>query len=86
MIRKTELREAAYDWVKGLPHGRVFGHSDTYRFLEEHFAMECSQRGDAATEPRYRNDARWAVQDALGKTSGKTKVIEQTGRGQFRRL
>jgi hypothetical protein len=86
MLKKTELRDAAYGWIRGLPHGAAFGHRDTYRFLEEHFVKECIQRGDAAKEPRYKNDARWAVQDALGKTSGKHKLVEQAGHGQFRRL
>jgi hypothetical protein len=86
MLKKTALRDAVYGWIKSLPHGRPFEHGETYHFLEQHFSKECSQRGDAATEPRYKNDARWAVQDALGKTVGRTKIIEQAGRGRFRRL
>ncbi len=86
MLKKTELREAAYGWIESLAHGSPFEHTDTYHFLETNFAYECSQRGDATREPRYKNDARWAAQDALGKTHGKTKLIEQAGRGRFRRL
>ena len=86
MLKKTELRDAAYDWIKSLPSGRFFEHGEVYRFLEENFSKECSQRGDAVAEPRYKNDARWAVQDGLGKTIGRTKIIEQAGRARFRRL
>jgi hypothetical protein len=86
LLKKTELREAAYGWMENLPHGTHFNHNDTYHFLEANFADECRQRGDAIAEPRYKNDARWAVQDALGKTPGKSKMIEQVGHGCFRRL
>jgi hypothetical protein len=86
MLKKTELREAVFGWIEGLAHGSYFEHADTYRFLETNFAKDCSKRGDAAAEPRYRNDARWAVQDALGKTPGKARIIEQAGRARFRRL
>jgi hypothetical protein len=86
MLKKTELREASYIWIERLPHGNEFEHTDTYHFLETNFDAECSQRGDAKSEPRYKNDARWAVQDALGKTSGKTRIIEKVGHGRFRRL
>lgn len=61
MLKKTELREAAFGWIKDLPAGRLFENQDLYRFLEKDFASDCSSRGDAAREPRYRNDARWAV-------------------------
>ena len=86
VLKKTELRDAAYGWIEGLPHGSYFDHTDTYQFLEMNFPDECSQRGDAVAEPRYKNDARWAVQDALGKTPGKNKIIEQVGHARFRRL
>jgi hypothetical protein len=80
MLKNTELQEAAYGWIKALPHGRFFETSEIYRFLEEHFAMECSQRGDAATEPRYKNDARWAVQ--LAKRNKLLKITNIRGRFQ----
>jgi hypothetical protein len=86
MLKNTELRDGAYGWIKSLQRGSEFEHADTYRFLETNFAAECNQRGDAKSEPRYKNDARWAVQDALGKTTGKMKIIEQVGYGRFRRL
>jgi hypothetical protein len=86
MLKKTELREAVYEWIRKLGSGTVFGHNQAYRFLEEEYANECGERGDAASEPRYKNDARWAVQDALGKSVGKTKIVEPTSRGRFRRL
>lgn len=86
MLKKTELREAAYGWINNLAHGAHFEHEDIYRFLETDFPDECSQRGDAKMEPRYKNDARWAVQDALGKTAGKARIIEQVGHARFRRL
>ena len=86
MLKKTELRDAVYGWIKSLPDGTIFRHSDTYRFLETHFDRECSQRGDAKREPRYKNDARWAVQDALGKTPGKDQITEKVGFATFRRL
>jgi hypothetical protein len=82
MLKNTELREAAYGWIKGLPSGRSFNHGETYLFLETNFANECDQRGDAAKEPRYKNDARWAVQDAK-----RDKLIKLSStRGQFERV
>ena len=79
MLKKTELRDAAYKWVEALQHGAFFEHGNVYHFLKESFAEECSQRGDAAKEPRYKNDARWAVQDAK-----RDKLITPTNtRGRF---
>jgi hypothetical protein len=86
MLKKTELREAAYNWIEKQPHNSQFGNADSYRFLETHFAAECCERGDASMEQRYKNDARWAVQDALGKTHGRKKIIERVGLGRFRRI
>lgn len=82
MVKQTELREAAYEWIKELNQNVIFSHDKIYRFLEENFALECSQRGDAANEPRYKNDARWAVQDAK-----RDNLVTPTAtRGQFRRV
>ncbi len=81
MLKKTELREAVYNWIEGLPHGVVFAHEDAYHFLEENFGQEISQRGDAAKEPRYKNDARWAAHDAKHN-----KLMKPTKRGRFQRL
>lgn len=83
MLKKTELRDAALRWIRGLPAGRVFTNQDVDKFLEKDFASECAARGDAVNEPRYRNDARWAVQDA-GK---RERIIRPTSRvGEYRRL
>jgi hypothetical protein len=82
MLKKTELREAALDWIRQLPKGRTFTNQDLYRFLENNFGAECRTRGDAAKEPRYKNDARWAVQDATKRE----KLAMPTGtRGQYKR-
>jgi hypothetical protein len=54
MLKKTELRKASYGWIENLPHGGEFEHVDTYHFLETNFAVECDQRGDAKSEPRYK--------------------------------
>ncbi len=83
MLKKTELREAALNWIRALPSGRIFRNEELYRLLEQHFTEECATRGDAAREPRYKNDARWAVQDAKRKE----KIVKETGRtGEFKRL
>jgi hypothetical protein len=78
VLKRTELREIAYNWIEKRPHGADFSHGDTYGFLEAKFPEECSQRGDATAEPRYKNDVRWAVQDALGNQC-ETAIIEQIG-------
>ena len=76
MLKNTELREAVLGWIRDLPKGRVFNNQEMYRFLEERFPDECCTRGQAAHEPRFHNDARWAVQDAkldkLAKDTGRT--------------
>jgi hypothetical protein len=76
MLKNTELREAALNYIRTLPVGRVFTNQDLYTVLEKDFPQECRTRGDAAHEERYRNDARWAVQDAkrarIAKDTGKT--------------
>jgi hypothetical protein len=82
MLKKTELREVAYNTIRALQRGSILRHQELYRLLEKDFAKDCALRGDAAKEPRYRNDARWAVQDAK-----RDKLIEPTNeRGQFRRI
>lgn len=82
MLKKTELHEAAFKWIEVLQSGAVFRHGEVYRFLEENFAGECIERGSAPREPRYKNDARWAVQDA--KRAGLVKTTKE--RGCFQRL
>jgi hypothetical protein len=86
MLKSSELHEAAYEWIKSLPCGRLFRHTDTYRFLEENFPSECGSRGDSKIEPRYKNDARWATEDAIGKNPRKDKIAERVGHGEYRRL
>jgi hypothetical protein len=62
MPRETRPRVFAREWIERLPNGTTFSNTQLYRYLETHFPQECSERGDAAHEPRYRNDARWAIQ------------------------
>jgi hypothetical protein len=64
MLNNAELREAALNYIRNPPIGRVFTNQELYRVLEKDFPEECRIRGDAAHEERFRNDARWAVQDA----------------------
>jgi hypothetical protein len=44
-----------------------FQPADLYIFLELNHALKIERRGDAETEPRYKNDARWAIQEALNE-------------------
>jgi hypothetical protein len=82
MLKNTELREAALGYIRMLPSGTVFDNKELYRFLEENFPQECRIRGDAQREERFRNDARWAVQDAK-----RDKIAKDTGKtGQHQRL
>jgi len=84
MLKKTELREASLLWIKQLSAGKKFTYEDLYRFLESTFPAECSERGDAPNEPRYRHDARAAVWDAMPQKLG---WIKHTGvRGQRQRV
>lgn len=64
MERKTILQKAAYIWIHQLPPGTVFHLSQLYADLEAKFPEWCNQRGDATTEQRYQNDARWGVKNA----------------------
>ena len=80
MINKTELRVHAYLCIYKMPAGRVFTNADLYRYLEDRFPVKASKRGDSKWEPRFQNDARWAVQDA--KRDG---YIEPVERGRFKR-
>lgn len=61
MLKKTELREAVLDWVRHKPVGTKFRFSDAYKFLLDTFPTECSLRGDAPNEPRFKHDARAAI-------------------------
>lgn len=83
MLKKSGLRERARDWIEALPKGKKFSNQDIYHFLESEYPEEISDRGDAAREPRYKNDARWAVQDSIGML----QIAERTGkRGEFVRI
>jgi hypothetical protein len=82
VLKNTELREAALSYIRSLPKGTIFENNDLYKFLQKHHADECRIRGDAANEERFRNDARWAVQDAK-----REKLVTDTGnRGQHQRI
>jgi hypothetical protein len=84
MLKKTELREAVLDWVRCMPSGRKFHFSDAYRFLLESFPTECSARGDAPNEPRYRHDARAAI---CWDAEMRDRLVRQTGiRGERQRI
>jgi hypothetical protein len=83
MLKRTELREAAFLWIRNLPNGRKFNLAEVYRFLESNYPSECSSRGDAAREPRYKNDGRWAVFDAKHRD----RIIKEAARrGEYQRL
>jgi hypothetical protein len=84
--KKTKLQDAAYGWIKRLPRDSEFRNADVYSFLEKRFPAECRQRGDAKSEPRYKNDGRWAVEKALGKKGSEHRIAERIARGHFRRL
>ena len=64
MIKRSELQDAALTMIQGLRKGQVFHVGELYRFLEKEFPAECQARGDSQWEPRYKNDARWAVKKA----------------------
>jgi putative addiction module CopG family antidote len=76
------LRAAAFEWIRDLQKGRIFSNEEMYHFLETHYSSECQVRGSAAREPRFRNDARWAIQDAK-----RAKLAQDTGKsGQHQRI
>ncbi len=60
----------------------MFRNDEVYGYLAMNFPQECGTRGDAAHEPRFHNDARWAIQDAK-----RDKLVKDTGiTGQHQRL
>jgi hypothetical protein len=63
MIRGNP-RTLAREWFELMPAGKTFSNNEMYAYLTKHFPKECTSRGDAAHKPRYRNDARWAIQGA----------------------
>jgi len=81
-ITYTQIHDAALIWIHSLPSGRVFSNQELYGRVEQMFPNAWRNRGDAAREPKYRNDARWAVQHA--KRDGLVKDTNK--RGQHRKL
>ena len=82
MLKKTHLRDRAREWIERLPAGTTFGNGEMYGYLWQNFQQQCRTRGDAAHEPRFHNDARWAIQDAK-----RDRVVQDTGTtGQHQRL
>jgi hypothetical protein len=77
---KTELVGISAKWIRNLPEGGRFRPSDLYKFLERNHPDKIDDRGDAATEPRYKNDARWATQEALGNG-----LVVRRARGVYER-
>jgi putative addiction module CopG family antidote len=78
----NKLRAAALEWIRGLQKGRVFSNEEMYAYLQKSYGTECNIRGRAEREPRFRNDARWAVQDAK-----RAQLAQDTGRpGQHQRI
>lgn len=63
-MSKSSPRDLAREWIEAMPAGRKFSNDEMYAYLTSHFPEECKARGDAEKEPRYRNDARWAIQIA----------------------
>lgn len=63
MLSKTELVALSKEWIDKLPVGATFSPSDIYRFLEANHRDKVVARGGAEREPRYRNDARWAIKE-----------------------
>ncbi len=51
-------------WIGSLPPRKRFAPSDIYRFLASNHLEKTKARGDADKEPRFQNDARWAIKDA----------------------
>jgi hypothetical protein len=82
MLKKTELIDATYGWIEALPKGTIFYCEQLYHFLEESFPSECRERGDAPGEPRYHNDARWAVRRAKAE-----KIVRSKDRrGKYQKI
>ena len=79
MQKQTELQDSARDWINSLPRGTEFKLNELYEFLEDNFPQEITARGYAATEPRYKNDARWAVQIAV-----RDRLVTAQARGVYR--
>jgi hypothetical protein len=84
MLKKTDLREAILDWIRRMPSGTKFTVSDAYNFLLKNFPRDCSLRGDAPNEPRYKHDARAAI---CWDAEMRDRVVRQTGvRGERQKV
>jgi hypothetical protein len=75
------LRKPSYRWIVALPKDKEFETNDIYKFLETDYAAQVKLRGDAGFEPRYKNDARWAIYDA--KSHG---IVQHMHRDVYRRV
>jgi hypothetical protein len=63
MTGKSELVGLSKEWIAKLPVGKIFSPPDIYQFLESNYPEKVSARGSARNEPRYWNDARWAIKE-----------------------
>jgi hypothetical protein len=80
-MQKSNPRKLAREWIEGLPSGRQFSNEEMYAYLMRHHADACNARGDAEHEPRYRNDARWAIQGAK-----RDNIVRDVAIGMHERL
>lgn len=87
MSRNSVIRDRAKEWLERLPVGKVFDNSDLYHYLSTNYPAECSAAGDAETEPRFHNTARWAIQWAKGGEGGREEgIVKDVARGQHQRV
>jgi hypothetical protein len=53
MLKKTELRDATFQWIKSLAKGNTFSNTDLYKLLERNYATSvrnvAMQRGNQDT-------------------------------------
>ena len=76
----SELKQVSYEWIARLVPRQRFGPSDIYRFLDSNCRTEIKAPGHADKEPRYQNDARWAI-----KNAHLNSLITHIGRGVWER-
>ncbi len=84
MLKRTELRDATIEWIRGLPTGRKFTYADAYKYVEQNFPEECEQRSELQRgRPAFKRDAGFAIWDARLKH----RLIRHTGvRGERQRV
>ena len=80
MLKRTHLQDESLDWIKRQGAGRLIKPPHIYMYLQEKYPDEISTRGDSSWEPRYRNDARWAL-----KTAERDQLVTRLRRGIYRR-